>query len=152
MFDPESDETPLNDASWVYMNEKSYEPGETVTLYVGSAEKDVTALYELEYDGKIISKEWIDLDDEQKKIEIPIKAEYRGNVVAHIAFVVNNESHLITKVISVPWSNKQLNISFETFRSKLLPGSNEEWKLKISGPNGDAIAAELLASMYDASL
>ena len=152
MFDPESDKTPLNEASWVYMNQKNYEPGETATLDIGSAENDVTTLYELECDGKVIAKEWINLDDEQKKIDIPIKAEYRGNVVAHIAFVVNNESHLVTQVISVPWSNKQLQISFETFGSKLLPGSNEEWKLKISGPNGDEIAAEMLASMYDASL
>ncbi len=152
LFNPESDKTPMNEASWVYFNEKNYEPGETAVLYIGSAEKDVTALYELEYDGKIVSKEWIDLDDEQKKIEILIKEEYRGNLVAHISFIVNNEPFIISKVISVPWTNKQLKISFETFRSKLLPGSTEEWKLKISGPNGDEIAAELLASMYDASL
>ena len=152
LFNPESDKTPLNESSWVYMDEKSYEPGQTVTLYIGSAEKDVKALFELEYDGKIIRKEWIDLDNEQKKIEIPIKEEYRGNLVVHISSIVNNEPNIITKVITVPWSNKQLKISFETFRSKILPGSNEEWKLKISGPNGDAVAAELLASMYDASL
>ncbi|MDH3267549.1 MAG: MG2 domain-containing protein, partial [Ignavibacteria bacterium] len=152
LFDPESDKTPLNEASWVYFTEKSYEPGETATLYIGSAEKDVTALYELTYDSKVIKKEWISLDDEQKKFEVPIKEEYRGNLVAHVSFIVNNEPYLISKVISVPWTNKQLKISFETFRSKLLPGSTEEWKLKISGPNGDAIAAELLASMYDASL
>jgi uncharacterized protein YfaS (alpha-2-macroglobulin family) len=152
LFDPEFDKTPLNESSWVYMDERSYEPGETVTLYIGSAEKNIKALFELEYDGKIIRKEWIELDDEQKKIEIPIKEEYRGNLVVHISSIVNNEPTIITKVISVPWSNKQLKISFETFRSKLLPGSNEEWKLKISGPNGDAVAAELLASMYDASL
>ncbi len=152
LFDPESDKTPLNESSWVYMNEKSYEPGETVTLYIGSAEKNVKALFELEYDGKIIRKEWVELDNEQKKIEIPIKEDYRGNIVVHISSIVNNEPKIVTKVISVPWTNKQLKISFETFRSKLLPGSNEEWKLKISGPSGDAVAAELLASMYDASL
>ena len=152
MFDPESDKTPLNESSWVYMNEKSYEPGETAILYIGSAEKNVKALFELEYDGKIIRKEWIELDNEQKKIEIPVKEEHRGNLVVHISSIVNNEPNIVTKVISVPWTNKQLKISFETFRSKLLPGSNEEWKLKISGPNGDAVAAELLASMYDASL
>jgi len=152
LFDSESDKTPLNEASWVYFNEKNYEPGETARLFIGSAEKNVKALYELEYDGKIIKKEWISLDNEQKKIDIPIKEEYRGNLVTHVSFIVNNEPYIITKVISVPWTNKQLNISFETFRSKLLPGSEEEWKLKISGPNGDAVAAELLASMYDASL
>jgi uncharacterized protein YfaS (alpha-2-macroglobulin family) len=152
LFDPESDKTPLNESSWVYMDERNYEPGETVSLYIGSAEKNVKVRFELEYDGKIIKKEWISLDNEQKKIDIPIKEEYRGNLVAHVSFILNNEPKIITKVISVPWTNKQLKISFETFRSKLLPGSNEEWKLKISGPNGDAVAAELLASMYDASL
>ncbi|HSW55487.1 MAG TPA: alpha-2-macroglobulin family protein [Ignavibacteriaceae bacterium] len=152
LFDPESKKTPLNEASWVYLNERSYEPGETAKLFIGSAEKNVKVLYELTYDSKIIKKEWISLDNEQKIIDIPIKEEYRGNLVAHVSFIVNNEPHLITKVISVPWTNKQLKISFETFRNKLLPGSKEEWKLKISGPNGDAVAAELLASMYDASL
>ncbi len=33
-----------------------------------------------------------------------------------------------------------------------MPGSNEEWKIKISGYKGDKVAAELLTSMYDASL
>ncbi len=152
LFDPESGKTPLRAASWIYLEEKSYEPGETAKLYIGSAEEDVEALFEMEYDGKIIRKEWITLDDEQKKIEIPIKEDYRGNVVVHVTLTVNNENHILTKVISVPWSNKNLNITFETFRNKILPGSEEEWKLKITGPNGDAIAAELLASMYDASL
>ncbi len=163
IFNPESDKTPLNEASWVNLTKvslfggdlegaNSYEPGETATLYIGSAEKNVAALYELTYDSKVIKKEWISLNDEQKKIEVLIKEEYRGNLVAHVSFIVNNEPFIISKVISVPWTNKQLKISFETFRSKLLPGSNEEWKLKISGPNGDAVAAELLASMYDASL
>ncbi|NNJ52833.1 MAG: hypothetical protein HKP17_06655 [Ignavibacteriaceae bacterium] len=152
LFNPESDKTPLREASWIYLNKNSYEPGETAKLYIGSAEENVKALYEIEYDAKIIKKEWITLDDEQKQIEIPIKENYRGNIVVHVSFIVNNESRILTKVISVPWSNKALNISFETFRNKILPGSKEEWKLKITGPNGDAIAAELLASMYDASL
>lgn len=152
LFNPESEKTPLNEASWVYFNEKNYEPGETATLYIGSAENNVKVLYELTYDSKVIKKEWISLDNEQKKVDIPIKEEYRGNLVAHVSFIVNNAPYIMTKVISVPWTNKQLKISFETFRSKLLPGSKEEWKLKISGPNGDAVAAELLASMYDASL
>jgi uncharacterized protein YfaS (alpha-2-macroglobulin family) len=152
LFDPESDKTPLNESSWVYMDERSYEPGETVTLYIGSAEKNVKALFELECDGKIIRKEWIEFDNEQKKIDIPIKEEYRGNLFVRISSIVNNYPYIFTDDIVVPWTNKQLNISFETFRRKLLPGSQEEWKLKISRPNGDAVAAELLASMYDASL
>jgi uncharacterized protein YfaS (alpha-2-macroglobulin family) len=151
VFNPESDKTPLNDPGWIYLENKSYEPGQTAKLYVGSAE-DVQVLYEIEYDGKVLQKEWIKLNNEQKEFQIPIKEEYRGNLVVHLTSIINNEAQIISQVISVPWTNKRLNISFETFRSKILPGSKEEWKLKISGPNGDAVAAELLASMYDASL
>ncbi len=40
----------------------------------------------------------------------------------------------------------------ETFRDKITPGDREEWKIKISGSKGEKEAAEMLASMYDASL
>lgn len=52
----------------------------------------------------------------------------------------------------MPWSNKELRITYETFRDKTLPGSEEKWKLKISGYKNEKVAAEMLASMYDASL
>jgi 5-hydroxyisourate hydrolase-like protein (transthyretin family) len=152
LFKPDSDKVPLREAAWFYFDEKNYEPGDTTLLYIGTAEKKVKALYEIEYDGKIIYEEWITLNDEQKKIEIPIKEDYRGNLIVHLTFIKNNESHILSKKIVVPWTNKQLNIAFETFRDKILPGATEIWKLKVSGPQGDAMAAELLASMYDASL
>ena len=52
----------------------------------------------------------------------------------------------------MPWTNKQLYITYETFRDKTLPGSKEEYRIKISGKNKDKVAAELVAGMYDASL
>ena len=45
-----------------------------------------------------------------------------------------------------------MKISYETFRDKLKPGAEEEWRLRISGPKGDALAAEMVATLYDASL
>src|SRR6185295_5987337 len=43
-------------------------------------------------------------------------------------------------------------IEYGTYRDKTLPGSEEKWKLKISGYKNEKLAAEMLASMYDASL
>jgi hypothetical protein len=45
-----------------------------------------------------------------------------------------------------------LKIEYATYRDKTLPGSEEKWKLKISGYKNEMVAAEMLASMYDASL
>ncbi len=55
-------------------------------------------------------------------------------------------------MIQVPWSNKELNIEYSTFRDKLYPGQEEEWQIKLSGNQKDNVAAEMVAAMYDASL
>ena len=45
-----------------------------------------------------------------------------------------------------------MTIEYATFRDKLLPGQDEEWQVKISGPKKEKVAAEMVAGMYDASL
>ncbi|HQW83995.1 MAG TPA: alpha-2-macroglobulin family protein [Ferruginibacter sp.] len=76
----------------------------------------------------------------------------RGGMAMSYAFVQHNRFYFGYESFSIPWSNKDLNISYETFRDKLLPGAMEKWKVKITGNKGEKVAAELLAGMYDASL
>src|SRR5690606_34536088 len=54
--------------------------------------------------------------------------------------------------VTVPWTNKDIAIEYKTFRDKTQPGSEEKWTVKLSGYKKDKVAAEMLASMYDASL
>ncbi len=68
------------------------------------------------------------------------------------AYVRNNRFYLNPDWVDTSQTNKDLTISYETYRDKTLPGSEEKWKLKISGYKKDKVAAELLASMYDESL
>ncbi|MEO6253405.1 MAG: alpha-2-macroglobulin family protein [Ferruginibacter sp.] len=83
---------------------------------------------------------------------IPVREEHRGGMATGYAFVKHNRVYTGNESFSIPWSNKDLNISYETFRDKLLPGANEKWKVKITGNKGEKVAAEMLAAMYDASL
>lgn len=128
------------------------EPGEIAEILIATAAEDVTILYEIEVDGKIVSDRLIQLSKGQKVIQIPVLEEHRGNFSVNFTAIKSGRLYSTTQVIIVPYSNKQLDISFETFRNKLIPGAPEEWKLVIKGPNGTKIAAELLATMYDASL
>ena len=96
--------------------------------------------------------EWIELSNELKTLEIPVQEEDRGGLAFSLSYVINNESHHNTVQVQVPYSNKELDISFETFRDKLMPGQEEQWNIKIRSHKGDKVAAELLAGMYDASL
>jgi len=148
-----SDKTiPVNDFAWFSTLKAKGEPGEEAAFLIGTKEQNVSVLMEVEVRNNIVQKQWIKLSNELKKITIPIKEEYRGNFAVHFSFVCHSRVYQHNVNIEVPYTNKQLDISFETFRNKLLPGQNEEWKIKIKGKNGEKVAAEMLAGMYDASL
>ena len=127
------------------------EPGETASVLLGSSER-VKVLYETEQDGKLLSQQWLTLQNEQRKMEIPVIESYRGNIGIHYAFVRHNRFYGGSTDITVPFTNKQLEVQFETFRNKLQPGEAEEWRLKITGKKADKVMAELVATLYDASL
>lgn len=137
---------------WFVKLKDSGEPGEKAKFLIGSAEKNVKVLYEIEHKGEIVKKDFILLNNEQKTIEIPIEEKHRGNFTVHFLYVKNNRVYKEDAVITVPYTNKQLDISFETFRDKLQPGQKEEWKIKIKDKKGEKLAAEMMATLYDASL
>ena len=88
----------------------------------------------------------------KQQFDFSITEDDRGGFGVNYFFVKDNRFYNASNIIHVPWSNKELNISFDTYRDKTLPGSNEKWKVKITGSKGQKVAAEMLASMYDASL
>ncbi len=127
------------------------EPGEKAVFLAGSSEK-INALYEIEHDGKIITREILALNDERRLLEISILEKYRGNIAVHFSFVKDNRFYNMVSVVTVPFTNKELDIKFETFHDKLQPGQKEQWKINISAKKADKAMAEMAATLYDASL
>ncbi|MFA5974315.1 MAG: alpha-2-macroglobulin family protein [Lentimicrobiaceae bacterium] len=128
------------------------ETGEEVKFVIGTPVKNAYIIYEIVHKDKVVSREILSLSMEQKLISIPVKEEYRGNFGINLAFVKNNRTFLISKIINVPYSDKKLDISFATFRNKLQPGQEEEWQITLRDSKGEKAVAEMLAGMYDASL
>ncbi|MBU0765066.1 MAG: hypothetical protein KJ607_09550, partial [Bacteroidetes bacterium] len=152
LYDDASAKTPCAVIDWFTTIKNKGEPGETAVFLIGSSMENVRVLFETEHDKQIISKEWIVLDNSQKKIEIPIKEEHRGNVAVYFTFIRDSRLYTHSNIISVPYTDKQLDLEFMTFRNKLYPGEKEEWRIKIKDKNGEKAAAEMLATLYDASL
>jgi len=128
------------------------EPGEKASFLIGSSYNNVNLIYQIEKKDKIVKTEYIKLNNEQKLITIPVTEDDRGNFSVHFVFIKNNRFYNYNSTVFVPYSNKKLDIEFMTFRDKLYPGQKEEWKIKIKGPKGEKVAAEMLATLYDASL
>jgi hypothetical protein len=142
-----------NEINWFnQLTDNAVEPGEKAKFVIGSKLENVKVLYEIEHKGQIVKKEFITLNKEQKIIEIPVEEKHRGNFSYHLLFVKNNRVYSQNGAITVPYSNKELDMEFETFRNKLQPGQKEEWRVKIKDKKGDKLAAEMMATLYDASL
>ncbi len=128
------------------------EPGGEATLLLTTALAEAHLLMEVERAGRITERRWISLNGGQQLVQLPVHEEDRGGFVVHLFSVERGRVHASTHAIEVPWSNKELQVEWMSFRDKLLPGAKEEWRLRIKGPKGDKVAAQVLATMYDASL
>jgi len=149
---------PYYTTAWFHALKDKYEPGETLELLVGSSYAFVDFRIEVEVKdagfstNKLIFSKDITCTGTQQKIDIPVTEAWRGNAQVHITAVRNNELLSWSKTISVPYTNKQLDVKLETFRKEMSPDDAEEWTVKITDKNGKPAKAELLTTMYDASL
>jgi len=158
LYDPKNGNPASPQYNWVFDNYQITEPGKKASINVGSSAKDVFVIQEIDNQKSDNSQRTSDnysffnINNEKKSSDFDITENDRGGFGVFFAFVKNNRFYNSSSTISVPWTNKELNIRYETYRDKTLPGSEEKWKVKISGYKKDKVAAEVLASMYDASL
>jgi TonB-dependent SusC/RagA subfamily outer membrane receptor len=137
----------------VFQSDKTiYKPGETAKITVGSAARDVFVTIEVEKNGKI-TKTYVErLDGNTREISIPVTNVKDGAFSVNCHAVIYNSVERQQKSLLVQSDHEKFEIETETFKDKIQPGSKETWSFIISGDPAKKIEAEVLASMYDASL
>jgi len=130
----------------------SVEPGHEFTALWGTGYDTGRAYVELECNGRTLKRYWTAADRTQERLALPITEEMRGGVTLRVTFVRENRAYLNSQTVDVPWTNKQFAVKWESFRSKLLPGQPETWTAVITGANAQRATAEMVATLYDASL
>ncbi len=138
------------------------QPGDEFVALWGTGYDEGRALVEIEHRGKIIDRHWTQPGRTQQLVRHPVTESLRGGFHLHVTQVRENRAYLESRRIDVPWANKALNLRWEHFTSKLLPGQKETWTLVVSGPRkdgkgeqpgeGERAVAELVAALYDESL
>ncbi|TPN81337.1 alpha-2-macroglobulin [Aquimarina algicola] len=133
-------------------NKDSYKTGDEAIIKVSSASEDISITLDIEKNHKIVETKIIKLSENSKVIKIPILKEDLGGFAVHYSYSNYNGYQNGRIIIPVPYEPSELSIETKTFRDKLQPGQEETWSFVIKGPKGDKVSAEVLASMYDASL
>ena len=152
LFSPKDKTIADNQLFSVSTDKETYTPGENAIITLGTAAQQLWVTVYVEKEHRIVEKHIMELSNNKKSITIPVKKEDLGGFVIRYSYSYYNHYYAISTSIVVPYPKTQLQIETQTFRDKLQPGAEETWSFTVKGPKGEKVSAELLASMYDASL
>ena len=147
--------TPLELAAVLLAESSSVPVGGTARLFATSGIEGQRMTLEIDRDGRSIERRELTAGASPSLIEIPILEKDRGGFGVKLTVLSDHQPMILSQSVFVPWDDKELKVSFATFRDRLRPGQRETWTVKVEGPNGARLApaaAELLAYMYDRSL
>ena len=150
-YNSQSKQIPANTILMREWDQTSFEPEEMADLMLYSGLPNLKILIETEKNNRIRDRKWISLQKWAEESYL-VKEADRGNVQYLIAYVWNGRAYSDHLTLNVPWSSQELKVEYQSFRDKLKPGQDEEWRLRISGPKGEQVAAEMVAALYDESL
>jgi TonB-dependent SusC/RagA subfamily outer membrane receptor len=143
----------INQPITVNTKKSTVESGEKIEYTIATGFDKIWLIHTLSKMDKINPTSYLTVTKNQSVSSVEsVRDQDRGGIAMNYAFIQHNRVYKGNENFSIPWSNKDVQITYNTFRDKLLPSANEKWSVKISGNKGEKVAAEVLASMYDASL
>ena len=153
MLFSKSDKRPATFTDFFYYKEnEQFDEQHPAAFLLGTSYRDAYVLMDVFCDRKRVESRVLRLDDTIIRMEFPYKEAYGKGVVILFSFVKDGEMYSHQVELKKRQPERALDMKWEVFRDRLRPGQEEEWKLVIKTPQGMPAAAEMLATMYDASL
>lgn len=143
----------INTPEWFYYSSRQFPAdGKPVCLQVGSSETDVHILYTAISGNKVIESGTADISNGLFNRKLTYKEEYGDVLLLNFIWVKNGKSFTNSVAINRPQPDNKLTLKWSSFRDRLTPGQKEEWTLDVTNPDGSPADAQLMATLYDASL
>jgi len=146
--------TPLELPMVLRFEQPSVEVGGTARLLVHTGLKAQEMVLEIYRDGNRLERREI-APGRSGVIEFPVIMADRGGFGVTLKLVRDFQLMERSASVMVPWTDRELDLEFATFRDRLRPGTAETFRVTVRGHDQslvDSASAELLAYMYDRSL
>lgn len=153
MLFSKKDTRPAAFTSFFYYKEnEEFDAQHPAAFLLGTSYKDTYVLMDVFCDRKRVESRVLLLNDTIIRMEYPYKETYGEGVTLLFSFVKGGKMYNQQVFLKKRQPERILDMKWEVFRDRLRPGQEEEWKLVIKTPQGIPAAAEMLATLYDASL
>ncbi|MCM1107580.1 MAG: MG2 domain-containing protein [Clostridium sp.] len=137
---------------WYYCPTDTFDANTPARIQVGSSFHDVSLYYYVLSDTHLLESGLTHFSDSLITVCWPYREEYGDGITVGYAFVKDNRLYQYQKRFVRPASETKLTLSWSTFRDKLQPGGQEEWRLRVIAPDGAPARANLMATLYDTAL
>ena len=125
--------TPQRD--WTYTPSLTCRVGDTVRIELGSPYGNQPLFYRIDHAAKCYRRGMLVLDSSHTStLVIPITKRMREGCMVTLAAMREGRSFAIRYAIIVPRHDLRLDIGIETFRDRMQPGEQEQWRLRVISP------------------
>ena len=144
---------PVKEMLWTYVENDAFDEGHPAVFYVGTSEKDVYLMKHIQGDGVVYATDvctW--LTDTICRVEVPYEQRFGDGITYNFCFVKEGKMYQTDLPLKRRIPGHGLTLKWKVFRDRMRPGQAEEWVLSVCDEKGQPVEAELLATLYDASL
>lgn len=152
LFSPNDSRPPMETDIWLYPVSLEFDENNPASFIFGTSHKDTYVLMDVFSGNKRIESKTLNITDSLVRFNYPYQQSYGDGLLVSLCFVKNGKAFDQQIHIQKRIADKQLKLKWEVFRDNLRPGQKEEWRLTITDPQGVPADAEMLATLYDASL
>ena len=148
----DTDTTPVVANQPFFFYKETANDGAAARMVVGSTEKDACLFYDVVAGNRVVESRRIMLNNELLHLTFDYKEAYGDGAVLCLAMVRHGQLYEESVSVEKPKPDKRLLLHWTSFRSRLTPGQQEEWRVQITRPDGTPADAQMMACLYDASL
>jgi tetratricopeptide (TPR) repeat protein len=152
LFSSSDERPPVYATEWYCADNLEFDADHPAAFTYGTSQKNVSVFIRVLTKDRLEERRLLLLSDTIVRFEIPYEERYGDGVNMLFTFVKDGIMFRRTVAITRRLLDRKLKLVWNTFRDNLRPGETERWSLTVKRPDGTPAEAELLASMYDASL
>lgn len=152
LFSPADTRPAAESDIWYYAQNVEFDKNTPASFVFGTSHKDAYILVDVFSATERVESKILHLSDSLVQFTYPYQQKYKEGLLVSFIFVKDNKTFTHRVRLEKKLPAKELKLKWEVFRDKLRPGQKEEWRLTIMNPQGVPADAEMLATLYDASL
>ncbi|WP_284651707.1 carboxypeptidase-like regulatory domain-containing protein [Flavobacterium terrisoli] len=120
-------------------------------ILIQSTIPELELFYTANFNDRVFYQGNISVKNNQQEIKFPLSKSIQGKFGFTVETVFENQYYNFNDEVILKEEVTKVKFEVESFRNKLEPGKEENWSFRIK-ENDQNAEAEVLASMYDASL